>query len=241
MPLLPGTPSDVKITSRNGNYYVSYMQDGHSVQVEALSRSDAEFKKKEFEKLLADPAKMESDMPLTSALKTALGHMASAQVPFSVVRDIAPTLASQRHPDFKAIKTLPLAMVIEHIKTHGSNWGGKGTGPAACEAYWAESPLLKARTGTKAQAAKDLTYRIAAALAGQERPHGSEVKIPQRKGDLGTYTAFVFWPEQGPDSVEEIDVEAISRKDAIETVKKVLAEGYEPGGKLKELRERWLM
>lgn len=66
---------------------------------------------------------------------------------------------------------------------------------------------------------------------------GLEFGQPSEAPNLKRFTAFIIW--QDADDMEEIDVDAKNAKLARECVKLELAQGYEPGGKIKRLEERF--
>jgi hypothetical protein len=54
---------------------------------------------------------------------------------------------------------------------------------------------------------------------------------------LKRFTAFISW--RGEDDCEEIDVDAVNEQYARECVKAELAQGYEPGGTIRQVEQRF--
>ncbi len=54
---------------------------------------------------------------------------------------------------------------------------------------------------------------------------------------LKRYTAFISW--RGEEDCEEIDVDAVNERYARECVKAELAQGYEPGGTIVQVEQRF--
>ena len=60
-------------------------------------------------------------------------------------------------------------------------------------------------------------------------------------GELTRYTAYLRWPEYGPEIAEEIDLDAINEEAAWELARLEVRDGYQPGGEVVRVDERFGM